>query len=149
MHLFIFSACLVTPSTAWEWFYEFAGSWCRPDNIVVLVHYAPHLSCLLDYRSRGHTRITPARRRVIGWTPIANFKISLLFASGVSIAIGFAEGAYRVLTGCVIVSEVVWIVRQLVVGFRIADAHCLGVCLRESSVVFSTRHSQLLSGLFA
>ena len=82
---------------------------------------------------------------MIGWTPIANFKISLLFASGVSIAIGFAEGAYRVLTGCVIVSEVVWIVRQLVVGFRIADAHCLGVCLRESSVVFSARHSQLLS----
>ena len=40
MHLFIFSACLVTPSTAWEWFMSSPGSWCPPDNIVVLVHYA-------------------------------------------------------------------------------------------------------------
>ena len=62
--------------------------------------------------------------------PGADLEVSLLLASGVSIAVGFAEGAYRVLTGCVIVSEVVWFVRQLIVGFRTAYAHCLVVCFR-------------------
>ena len=77
--------------------------------------------------------------------PGADLEVSLLLASRVSIAIGFAEGAYRVLTGCVIVSEVVWIVRQLVVGFRIAYAHRLVVCFRESFVIFSARHWKILS----
>ena len=40
MHLFIFSACRVTPVNSMGMVYEFAGSWCCPDNIVVLVHYA-------------------------------------------------------------------------------------------------------------
>ena len=77
--------------------------------------------------------------------PGADLEVSLLFASGVSIAVGFAEGAYRVLTGCVIVSEVVWVVRQLIGESSVAKSHRLVVCLRESFVIFSARHSQFLS----
>ena len=91
--------------------YEFAGSWCRPDNIVVLVHYA--LTSLVFSITDLATihGVATARRRVIGSDcQFRDFKISLFLACRVSIAVGFTEGAYRVLTGCVIVSEVVWIV---------------------------------------
>ena len=77
--------------------------------------------------------------------PVANLEVSRFLTCGVSVAIGVAQGADRVLTSCVVVGEVVWVVRHLVVEIRIANTHRLGVCFRESSVIFSTRHSQLLS----
>ena len=74
--------------------------------------------------------------------PGADLEVSLLLASRVPVAVGVAEGAGQVLAGGVVVSEVVGSVRHVIMGLRIVspDAHCLGVCLRESSVVFSARH---------
>ena len=46
--------------------YEFAGSWCRPDNIVVLVHYALNSLVFSITDLAAIHGITPARGRVFG-----------------------------------------------------------------------------------
>ena len=70
--------------------------------------------------------------------PVANLEVSRFLTCGVSVAIGVTESAYRILTACVVVSG-------LIGEIRVANAHRLGVCLRESPVFFSTRHREFLS----
>ena len=77
--------------------------------------------------------------------PAPYLEVRLLFTLVVSIEVSGAENTQLVLTGCVIVSEAVGVVRQLIGESSVAKSHRLVVCLRESFVIFSARHSQLLS----
>ena len=79
--------------------------------------------------------------------PVTDIEVSLLLASGVSVAVGFAEGAYRVLTCCVVVAEVVGVVRQLIGEIRIAYAHRLVVGCRELGYTIS--HQLVVSALYS
>ena len=65
--------------------------------------------------------------------PVADLEVRGLLACGVPVAVGVTPGAYRSLTACVVMSE-------LIGEICVAGAHRLGVCLRESPVVVSARH---------
>ena len=144
MHLFIFSACIVTPSTAWEWFMSSPVPGVAQITLwFSCIMPSPLLSSRLPI-SRPYTGCTRRRARVPSGAscgPRSKPSPCQRCIHRRRLHRGHISGPDRLRnrelksSGSSVSSS--W-------ESSVANSHRLVVCLRASPVIFSARHQKLL-----